>query len=50
MGQIGGVNVYRRWILGEESWRKALRVVAELLLFVLVTGLWARLWVPPLGR
>jgi hypothetical protein len=36
-------------MLGVESKQEVLRVVVGLAVLILVTGIWACLWVPPLG-
>jgi hypothetical protein len=46
---VGGVNVYQRHILTTESKQHILQRALGLVLLILVTGIWACLWVPPLG-
>jgi hypothetical protein len=41
--------VYQGRIMTVESRQEILRRVVALVLLILVTGLWACLWVPPLG-
>jgi hypothetical protein len=38
--------VVQLWILGEGDGQEALRLVLGLVLLILVTGIWACLWVP----
>jgi uncharacterized membrane protein len=48
---FGGVDVRERMALVSERTREIVRVVVSttlfILLFTLVTGIWACLWVPP---
>jgi hypothetical protein len=50
VGYARGVNVCQMRILGEGGGQEALGLVWGLVLLILVTGIWACLWVPPLGR
>jgi hypothetical protein len=36
-------------MVGEQSGQEALRLIVGLLLLILLSGIWAFLWVPPLG-
>jgi hypothetical protein len=45
---LGGVDVQEEWKLMNSS--ELFQTVMGLILLILVSGIWACLWVPPLGR
>jgi hypothetical protein len=48
MIRFGGVDVEEHgWTLGRDRMHQVVRVVVGIALFVLATGVWVCLWVPP---